>query len=112
MARIPKCDNCGNLHSVSNPVVTQRDRVYLESQGLTICIAIPSDFRNADLCQVCVDSIIQARFSDLCGMLAPYQPARVPGFVQLPVTAFPEEKLSQDERRAIKLLSRRLLEQS
>lgn len=126
MARIPKCDNCGVLHTAQNPVTEQRnDTIYLTSSGncgdpgyLSISVT-PSahgkdghdQHRTRDTCKNCLDEIVRSRFAELCGMLAPYQPSRVAGFAQsaIPANNGEDRPITKAERNALRLLSQRLL---
>lgn len=106
MAQVDKCDNCGILQNLQNPVASQGDTLYLRGKDqLVICISLPSDWQRADLCQNCVADIIRARFAEICGLIAPYQPMRVPGFIQ----DTEEAPLSGAERKALAVLKHRVL---
>lgn len=107
MAHIAKCDSCGALDEVKNRVEQEYDHVSLNSAGLRISIEIPSNYRHDHLCRRCVHGIVSARFGELCGLLAPYQPVRVAGFVQ--DGQIDEAPLTKSERAALSVLSRRLL---
>ena len=107
MAHVAKCDSCGKLDDVSNRVELERNDIDLRSPGLCISVDIPSKHQHHQLCRECVHKIISARFAELCGLLAPYQPARVAGFIQ--AESVQEQPLSTDERQALAILSRRLL---
>jgi hypothetical protein len=112
MSHVSKCDSCGTLDDVSNRVLMEGNDIDLHSSGLRITVDIPRNQSHSHLCRECVRRIISARFAELCGMLAPYQPARVAGFVQGGVTGsatVDEQPLSADERKALTILSRRLL---
>ncbi len=82
MAHVAKCDSCGALDDVTYRVEQEYDHIALNSAGLRISIEIPHKYKHDHLCKRCVHGIVSARFAELCGLLAPYQPARVAGFVQ------------------------------
>ena len=121
MAKIPKCDNCGVLHTAQNPVTEKsHDSIYLANGdinkpgylGITITPAAhgkDKNYERHDMCKKCLDDIVRSRFVELCAMLAPYQPARVVGFAQGITPIEPEDAITTDELEALKLLSRRLL---
>jgi len=125
MARIPKCDNCGVLHTAQNPVTEKScDSIYLSNGsinepgylGITITPAahgkdMHHTYRSRDTCKKCLDDIVRSRFAELCGMLAPYQPSRVAGFAQsiTQETNDEDRPITKAERDALKLLSQRLL---
>lgn len=107
MAHVAKCDSCGSLDEIQNRVDKVLSELNIAATGLKISVAIPLKLRDQHLCKQCQDGIVSARFAELCGLLAPYQPARVAGFIQAgPVV---DEPLSKYERAALAILSRRLL---
>jgi hypothetical protein len=109
MAKIAKCDNCSTLNSASNPVDREHQTLYIRASGLDICITIPHEWQMKDLCADCCANIIKARFADLCGMIAPYQPQRVAGFIQAPIEKDESAPMTKSERKMLADLSRRLL---
>jgi hypothetical protein len=109
MAQVTKCDNCGGLQSTANPIKLEIQHFTLEGKGLMITVRLPHRWDRAELCANCVADIIRSRFAELCGMLAPYQPARVSGFIQAQPESETEPSLTKEERKALALLSRRLL---
>lgn len=127
MAKIPKCDNCGVLHSEQNPVTEKsHDTIYLHNGDvnkpghLSISISPAAhgkddhhQYRTRDTCKKCLDDIVRSRFAELCGMLAPYQPARVAGFNQSGIGMTLEEQeekpLTAAELKALRALGQRLL---
>lgn len=116
MASVPKCDSCGELQSNGNVIervyssfqIRQTEKKNSDKTDLTIYISIPDQWRDSDLCRNCCREIIAARFAELCAMLAPYQPARVTGFLQNG-TAHDEAPLSKEDRKALLGAVRRLL---
>jgi hypothetical protein len=74
MAKIPKCDNCGVLHTVQNPVTEKsHDCIYLTNGdinkpgylGITITPAAhgkSNNYETHDMCKNCLDDIIRSRF--------------------------------------------------
>lgn len=115
MAEVKKCDHCGSLTTVGNPVKREGSTLVLSSGGdennsnyhLAIYIPIPAKWRGTDLCSTCSKEIITSRFSDLCAMLAPYQPSRVSGFIQDGVAG--DEKMTKEERKVLMSLAARML---
>lgn len=109
MASVKKCDNCDVLDDLANSVLQRHQTIHLRSAGLTICVDIPPRFnaKNAELCERCIAEMVSARFVELCALLAPYRPARVPGFIQGEVVKTPQ--LSEDEYVALTVLGRLLL---
>lgn len=108
MSTIAKCDSCGTLNDTSNPVETRYDDIDIRGKGLLITVDIPQRFQRSHLCKRCLDAIISARFAELCGLLAPYQPARVSGFIQGGASV-EDAPMTKEERAALSVLSRRLL---
>ena len=108
MAKIDKCDNCGELHSAQNPVLRRTDALRLNSQRLSIFVDIPQTWQYRDICEKCAAEIISSQFVELCALLAPYRPARVSGFVQAGSEST-KESLTKAEHDALAVLSRRLL---
>jgi hypothetical protein len=107
MAHVQKCDSCGALTTPQNPVANRAYGTTIgDSSDISIHIKFPSKWQHSDLCQQCVAGIIRSRFAEICGLLAPYQPGRVAGFVQ---DVVPEEGLTKQEKQALSILSRRLL---
>ena len=126
MAKIPQCDNCGAFHTQQNPVTEQtHDTIYLSNGdinkpghlGISVTPAAHGkdsvyEHRTRDTCKNCLDDIVRSRFAELCAMIAPYQPARIAGFVQDVATIGAEAegtRITKAERDALKLLSQRLL---
>lgn len=113
MANVKQCDKCGAFDTNANAVERESVVTVLHPDNdslLSIYVPIPRGWNGRDLCRECVAQIIRERFSDICAMLAPYQPARVAGFVQVALPPVDSSPLSEAERQALSILSKRLLE--
>lgn len=109
MSNVKKCDCCGVLTTPGNRVL-QQDRnptVRLNTDDIVILIDLPNSMSEEDICQHCIDEVVRSKFAGACGLLAPYQPARVSGFVQ--DGKIEDITLTKEERKALSLLSHRLL---
>lgn len=45
-------------------------------------IDLPEKWHGFDLCQNCQRDAVRLRFSQICELIAPFKPDRVPGFIQ------------------------------
>lgn len=118
MAHVKKCDGCGVMDDTVKTI--SRYPVFEDAlfpgTAWTAEVRItmwpmPSDIGENELCHRCfVEKAIKPLMSALVRMMKPYQPERVPGFIQGVVVEEALPELSDQEvRKMLVQLSRKLL---
>lgn len=115
MPMVAKCDLCGCLDSDDNSVYSRNSGTHLtDPDNEDLYVSVPLSRTKYKLaCDDCVGQEIKRCFARICQMIAPYQPARVSGFNQIPeptCEVMPgEPALTKAEKNALAVLGRRLL---
>lgn len=118
MAHVLKCGVCGILNSEENPIAKTngelilygKERLYetgrSEQSVVELTINLKDKYHYGEVCANCINDFISSQFYAIAEMMAPYRPVRTSGFIQGAVVP---EDMTADERKALSVLSRRLL---
>lgn len=118
MAHVKKCDLCGTM---DDSVKTYHNRIFMLTEEdrksgalVKLEICLPGfkgiSYETKELCHPCLSELIRQCMPALFGLLKPFQPQRVPGFVQGVVVEETAPELSNAEaRQMLARLSRKLL---
>lgn len=107
MADVKKCDMCGVLNSAGNPINKTFDYTSVLGGGIRIAIDLPAKMCNRDICKNCISEVWSSRFMEICGVIAPFKPQRVPGLEQ--VASETATLTLKEEKQLLARLARKLL---